>query len=437
MKFVSVNGQSPAVHFRDALFNGIAPDGGLYIPEYLPALRASFLSGVKNTSLQQIGEAVGSLFIDDIPESNLRSIIEQSWNFPIPLNKLENNIYLLELFHGPTLAFKDIGARFMAQSLSYFMREKKRNVTILVATSGDTGSAVAHGFLNVPNIDVFILYPSGKISKLQELQMTTLGGNIHAIEVEGTFDDCQRLVKETLADREAVEKKNLTTANSINLGRLIPQIVYYVWAYAQWKNLNPDSPQSPVVIVPSGNFGNITAAVYAKCMGIPFQYIIAATNANDTVPRYFQTGKYQSKPSVQTYSNAMDVGNPSNFSRLQKLYQNDLPRMAKDITSVSISDEETLSEIRLTYERTNVILDPHTAVGVSAMRKTSNDTPDSPVIIAATAHPSKFPEVIAKAIRQNIPLHPYLKEALNGGKQSQKINADYRIWKALFLNSLL
>jgi threonine synthase len=435
MKFASVRGESPSVSFKDALFNGIAPDGGLYVPEYLPKLSATFLSRIENQSLHKIGRMVASLFIKEIPSTNIQQIVEQAWNFQIPLIQLEENLFLLELFHGPTLAFKDVGARFMAHALSFFLREEQRDVTILVATSGDTGSAVAHGFFNVPHISVYILYPSGKISRLQEQQMTTLGGNIHAVEVDGTFDDCQQLVKETLADHEIVEAKNLTTANSINLGRLIPQVVYYVWAYAQWKQINPKSSIGPTVVVPSGNFGNLTAAVYAKWMGLHVEKFIAATNANDVVPEYFRCGVYQPRPSVQTYSNAMDVGDPSNLARLQKLYGNNIDRISKDIEAMSINDEETLSEIRSTYKRTQYILDPHTAVGVAAARKTLSNRKHQKVIVAATAHPAKFPEVINKAIGVDVTLPPSLQEALNKPKQSTRIAADYAEWKGLLLKS--
>ena len=371
MKFISVNGKSPAVSFQEALFFGIASDGGLYVPEFLPKLSPAFIDNIENYSLQEIGLEVASLFINEIPKQDLKVIIEKALNFPIPLLHLEENIFLLELFHGPTLAFKDVGARFMAETLSYFLQQEKKEITIIVATSGDTGSAVANGFYNVPNISVYVLYPSKKISPLQEKQITTLGNNIHAIEVEGTFDDCQRLVKLALADKELVEKRNLTTANSINLGRLIPQIVYYVWAYTQMKKENLDSihKEKIVVCVPSGNFGNLTAALYAKWIGIPFQKFIAATNANDVVPEYFSTGKFSPRDSVQTYSNAMDVGNPSNLSRIQFLYGNDVQKMKIDTDSVSVSDEETLSEIYTTYKKTNYILDPHTSVGVSALKK--------------------------------------------------------------------
>ncbi len=438
MRFVSIRGQSPAVSFRGALLNGMAPDGSLYVPEYIPSLPRAFLDHLESHSLHSIGHHVASLFIDEIPKSALQRVIQSAWRFPIPLIKLEDDLFLLELFHGPTLAFKDVGARFMAQALSYFFETEERTITIAVATSGDTGAAVAHGFHNVRHTEVYVLYPSGKISMLQEQQMTTLGGNIHAIEVDGTFDDCQRLVKQALADQELVRATNLTTANSINLGRLLPQITYYIWALAQLKNLMPsqNAGTAPTVIVPSGNFGNLTAAVYSKWMGNSIGRFVAATNVNHVVPDYFSSGTYTPRPSVQTYSNAMDVGNPSNFVRLQALYNYDVHRMNRDISAVSVSDEETLAEIRRTYNRTGYILDPHTAVGVAAARRAYAPSGDSPpLIVTATAHPGKFPDVVAKALGREISLPPALREAMNRPKMSTRMPAEYSRWREILLQS--
>ncbi|MBI1806900.1 MAG: threonine synthase [Ignavibacteria bacterium] len=430
MKFVSVRGESRSVSFRDALFQGIAPDGNLYVPSLIPVLPDEFIQQLKDALLHDIGERVIGSFIDEIPSEHLQRIIQKAWNFPIPVVEIENNLFLLELFHGPTLAFKDIGARFMAEVMSYFLDQEQQHVTILVATSGDTGSAVAHGFYNVPNIEVFILYPSGKISHLQEQQMTTLGGNIRAIEVEGTFDDCQRLLKQALNDRDIQKSRMLTTANSINLGRLIPQITYYVWGISQLRQLG--HAEKPIVVVPSGNFGNLTAAVYAKRMGTPIQAFVAATNMNDVVPQYFRTGIFTPRPSVQTMSNAMDVGNPSNFARLQSLYENDVNRFRNDGEAISISEAETLSEIRRTYERTNYILDPHTAVGVAAARRIVHQA-DLPIIVTATAHPAKFPDVVKQAIGTNIPLPPSLQAALIEPKRSVRISSNYDSLKQLLV----
>ncbi len=349
--------------FREALFHGIAPDGGLYVPESIPPLPSSFFNQITQHSLQSIGEQVLSRYIYDIPVASLRTIIGRALDFPIPLVKLQDGLYLLELFHGPTLAFKDVGARFMADACSHFLTIEEKSLTILVATSGDTGSAVAHGFHNVPHITVYILYPSGQISLLQEQQMTTLGGNIRALEVKGTFDDCQALVKQALVDPDVLAAHALTTANSMNVGRLLPQIIYYVWGLSQLAR-NPDTATAhPTIVVPSGNFGNLTAAAYAKRMGTPIGKLVAATNANDVFPQYLQSGIFTPKASLRTLSNAMDVGNPSNMARLQHLYNEDIALMRQDIEAIPISDRETLEEIRTTYHSTKYILDPHTAVG--------------------------------------------------------------------------
>ncbi len=424
MKFQSVLGKSPAVRFRDALFHGLAPDGGLYVPAYLPHLPQRLFDPSSHHSLQSFGEIVMESFIDEIPEVDRAELVRRAWTFPVPLSKLEDNLFLLELFHGPTLAFKDVGARFMAQTLSYFLQREQQRVTILVATSGDTGSAVAHGFFRVPNIDVVVLYPSGKISKLQEQQMATLGENIHALEVEGTFDDCQRLVKETLADRDLVAARNLTTANSINVGRLIPQVVYYLWGVYQLRIVFAVQ-EYPTIVVPSGNFGNLTAAVYAKYMGAPVGGFVAATNENDVVPEYLASGIFTPRASVQTYSNAMDVGNPSNLARLQNLFNGSVEHMRHEMEGVSVTDEETLEEIHVTYQRTGKILDPHTAVGVRAARLLAQNGGRKPFIIAATAHPGKFPEVVEKALGQPMTVPQALVELLDKPKLSVRIRAEY------------
>ncbi len=432
MNFISTIGKSPAVSFRDALFRGMAADSGLYIPDRIPQLSPQTLDTLENFSVHALGQQTLSSFIDEIPPHDLELILQRAWNFALPLVKLTDTIFLLELFHGPTLAFKDVGARFMAEALSFFLVQENREITILVATSGDTGSAVAHGFYNAPNIRVVILYPSGKISLLQEQQMTTLGANIHAVEVQGTFDDCQRLVKQALGDPELVRAKNLTTANSINLGRLLPQIVYYVWALAQLRSST--AARSATFVVPSGNFGNLTAAAYAKYLGAPIDHIVAATNANDVVVQYLETGVFTPRTSLQTLSNAMDVGNPSNLARLQALYQNDAARMRADITAMRISDEETLGEIRRTYNESKCILDPHTAVGVAAARKfAQHRRPSSPVVVAATAHPAKFPEIIEQALGVKIPLPAALQDLLQRQKQSTVIPATYSLLKELLV----
>jgi threonine synthase len=434
VKFVSVLGESPPVNFRDALLHGLAPDGGLYIPEHLPKLPKPFQHYQQFSDLPAIGFEVMSLFLEEISPDSLRRIVELAFNFPIPLVKLEENLFLLELFHGPTLAFKDVGARFMAGAVSHCLAADRREVTIAVATSGDTGSAVADGFHNAPGITVYILYPSGNISNLQEQQMTTLGGNVHAVEVEGTFDDCQRMLKQSLQDREVLAKCFLTTANSINLGRLLPQLVYYVWGMAQWRRAGGESVVLPTVVIPSGNLGNLTAACYAKFLGTPIGSLIAATNSNDSMSHYLATGTFDPHASHKTLSNAMDVGNPSNLARLQALYADDVGHMRKDIRAIRVNDNETLEEIRQTYQLTGYVLDPHTAVGVAAARSVLARTPAStPVIVTATAHPAKFPEVIQQAIQLAVPLPAQLREALSRKKQSIRISARYADWKEVLL----
>jgi len=437
MKFRSLLNEYPRVSFREALFRGIAPDGSLYIPESFPLLPISAKTIDATTGLRGVATQVLCAYIEEIPSEQIQKMVDQAFNFPIRLVNLEEDLYLLELFHGPTLAFKDIGARFMASALSYFLAQEQRELTIAVATSGDTGSAVAQGFLNIPRISVFVLYPSGKISTLQEQQITTVGGNIHAIEVEGTFDDCQRLVKTALADRELVRACNLTTANSINLGRLVPQITYYVWSLLELQRQARRSSHQELTVdvcVPSGNFGNLTAAAYAKRMGASIERLFSASNANEVVPEFFQTGSFRPRPSLQTISNAMDVGNPSNFARLQALYGYNLDTMKRDIASTSVSDEETLVEMRRTYERSATILDPHTAVGVAATRKLKTTHSSSrPTIVVGTAHPAKFPEVVAKALGVTMPLPQQLQEVLGRPKQSTRIPADYDRVRRLLL----
>ena len=427
MRFVSVVGKSPPVPFRDALFAGLAPDGGLYVPEQLPAVVQ--MTASPEVDLPSVAFDVTSPFIDDIPHEALRRIAASALAFPVPLVRLSPRVHILELFHGPTLAFKDVGARFMAHTLGFFLEKEQEHLSLIVATSGDTGSAVAHGFFGVPRIDVYILYPSGKISELQEQQMTTLGGNIHAVEVVGTFDDCQRLVKETFRTRAITSRKRITTANSINVGRLIPQIAYYYWAIVQLQSLY-QIHDGPTVVVPSGNFGNLTAAMYARTMGATIARCVAATNANDVVPRFLLSGHLETQASVRTYSNAMDVGDPSNLARLRHLSGDETLR--RQLLAASVSDEETLDEMRRTFDETGIVLDPHTAVGVRVARNTPAPVP---VIVPATAHPAKFPEVVRKALAQSIPTPPVLAEALNKKKTSIRIDARMDEWTEVVLGS--
>lgn len=431
MIFVSTRDPTITASFHEALFQGIATDGGLYTPNQFPCLPEEPLTQTQsNSSLSQLASNLLTTYIDDVPENHLHDIIHRAFNFPIPLVPLDNNIYLLEVFHGPTLAFKDVGARFMANILAFYLAKEKRHLNILVATSGDTGSAIAHAFHGMAGIDVYILYPSHKITLLQELQMTTLGGNIHAIEVQGTFDDCQQMVKSALMDTELARRHPMSTANSINLARLLPQMVYHAWGVCQFQRLGKTI--APYLSVPSGNFGNLTSAIYAKSLGFPINRFIAATNANDIIPHYLNTGEFHPQSSRKTLSNAMDVGNPSNFERLTAFYHHDMQHMRKDIEGIAISDDETLTEIRYTYENTGYILDPHTAVGVAAARRFGQ----SPIIVTATAHPAKFPEAIQAAIGREADVPERLALMLAGKKQSIQLDNHYAAFRALLSHAM-
>lgn len=440
VRFRSVLGQSPDVSFQEALFRGLAPDGSLYVPERIPRLPDEVIRSSSTRSLTALGLEVVSLFIDEIPLETLEEIFAKALNFPIPLVRLDEDVCLLELFHGPTLSFKDVGARFMAQAMAHFLEQEDKNITVLVATSGDTGSAVAHGFHNVPRVRVVVLYPSGKVSSLQEQQITTLGGNTTAVEVDGTFDDCQKLVKQALAEPDIAGRCNLTTANSINVGRLIPQISYFAWGVAQWQRLRqPErqrgSREKAGFVVPSGNFGNLTAGIYAKRMGVPVDGFVAAVNANDVVPEYLRTGTFAVRPSIQTISNAMDVGNPSNLRRLEHLAGNDLAVLRQYFNGFSVSDEDTRREIKQTFEATSVMLDPHTAVGTHLARRLAKRGGfTTPIIVAATAHPGKFPEIVGETLGRNIPLPEQLERIVRLPKQSTRIAFDFDQLRSLLLD---
>jgi threonine synthase len=427
LKYVSTLGGSAAVDFRTALFRGLAADGSLYAPESLPRLSDAFLASLADRSLHDIAVEALAPFVEGIDREDLAAIVARALDFPIPLTHLIDRLYLLELFHGPTLAFKDVGARFMAQAMSHFLSRERREVAIVVATSGDTGSAVAHGFFGVPHIEVYVLYPKGRVSELQELQMATLGGNIHAIEVEGSFDDCQRLVKRALVERPGSSDRELTTANSINVGRLLPQVAYYLWALAQWRRITARGAKPPHVVVPSGNFGNLTAAAYARAIGCPMGRLVAATNANDVVPEYLRTGRYAPRVSVGTLSNAMDVGDPSNLARLRALFGEAIG-LREGFEARAISDSETLREIRAVAAGTGTVLDPHTAVGMRAARQLFDE---EDAIVAATAHPAKFPEVMRSAFGHDIALPPALAALAGRRKISARIPADDEAFRAL------
>jgi threonine synthase len=372
---------------KEAVFKGLPEDNGLYMPEALPKLPTSFFANLKDYTFHEIGfEVCKNLFGDAIPEDELLGIIERALTFPAPLVKLNDHLHILELFHGPSLAFKDFGARFMAQLMSYFNKGESEELVILVATSGDTGGAVAEGFHKTPGIKVVILYPSGKVSPLQEKQLTTLGENVTALEIDGTFDDCQALVKQAFLDDTLTKKIRLSSANSINIARLIPQALYYFEAYKQLAHY-----ELPVVFcVPGGNFGNLTAGLMAQRMGLQVQRFIAATNVNDVVPEYLRTGTFAPKPSVRTMSNAMDVGNPSNFARMLDLHRSTWNEMSENIKGFSFGDGQTKEAIKEVYEKFDYVIDPHGAVGYLAASAYLKDNPDLQVVVLETAHPSKF-----------------------------------------------
>ena len=403
MKYRSTLHRSQEVSLRDAVLHGSAPDGGLYMPVEIPQLKKDFLERLSSLTLPEIALEVGTLFAgDEIPTQVLRKIVNEAFNFPLPLVTLGGRLHILELFHGPTLAFKDFGARFMARLMAYFVQESGKALTVIVATSGDTGSAVAQAFLSVPGIRVVILYPAGRVSTAQEKQLTTLGQNITALEVSGSFDDCQRLAKQALVDPVVTEKITLTSANSINIARLIPQSFYYFAAVAQLGR-----PESlPIFSVPSGNFGNLTGGLLAKRMGLGVAQFIAPTNANDVVPEFLRSGMLIPRASRHTISNAMDVGNPSNFARIVDLYENDLQAIRHDILGCSFSDEQTLRVMHDVEQRHGYVLDPHTAVGVLGWQSYAKQNQNAAEgIVLATAHPAKFAETVARAtgVRPEMP----------------------------------
>jgi len=395
MKFRSTLRRSPEVSLHEAVLHGSAPDGGLFMPVEIPRAGDAFLEKLPGMPFHEIAREVGGLFCaDEVPPQVLRKIVTDAFDFPVPLVALDERLHILELFHGPTLAFKDFGARFMARLMAYFVQETGKKLTVIVATSGDTGSAVAQAFLGVPGIRVVILYPAGRVSAAQEKQLTTLGQNITALELAGSFDDCQRLAKQALVDPTITEKITLTSANSINIGRLIPQSFYYFAAIAQLK----PSGAPAVFSVPSGNFGNLTGGLLAKRMGLRVEQFVAATNANDVFPEFLQSGALIPRASRHTISNAMDVGNPSNFARIADLYDNDLQAIRRDIWGCSFSDEETLRVMHDVEQRHGYVLDPHTAVGVLGWQKFAKENPRvSRGIVLATAHPAKFAETVARA----------------------------------------
>jgi len=432
MRYRSTSGKAPLTSLRGAVLRGLAPDGGLYMPAEIARHSQQELEDFRGLPFTEVCFRVVRPFAGaELPEEVLWQIVSESINFPVKLVSLSPGLHVLELFHGPTLAFKDFGARFMARLLGYFVRGESKQLTVLVATSGDTGSAVAHGFLGVPGIRVVILYPSKRISEAQEKQFTTLGENITALEVAGSFDDCQRLVKQAFSDEELNKRAFLTSANSINIGRLLPQMFYHVAAYRQL----PVASVPLIVSVPSGNFGNLTAGLFAKRIGLPVARFIASTNANDVVPQYLLNGRFQPRPGIATISNAMDVGSPNNFPRLLDLCRNRLEYVQKEIWGHGATDEETLDAMKMVHERYNYIADPHTAVGVLGWEAYKREHPESAQgLILATAHPAKFGDIVQRAIGSAPPLPERLAGCLKRDKLSLRFSSDYADLKT-FLSS--
>jgi threonine synthase len=417
MNYYSLNNKQIQVSFQEAVIQGLAPDRGLYFPSSITPLSQSFFEDIESLSNEAIAFQVIQQFVgNEIPEAELKQIIAETLCFDFPCVPVEDNVYSLELYHGPTMAFKDVGARFMSRCLGYFNRNDDKKVTVLVATSGDTGGAVASGFLGVKGVEVVILYPSGKVSDIQERQLTTLGQNITALEVDGVFDDCQDMVKKAFLDA-SLQHKNLTSANSINIARWLPQMFYFFFAYKQLKKYN----KPLIVSCPSGNFGNICAGILAKKLGLPISHFVAATNANDTVPQFLQNGKYEPKPSVATISNAMDVGNPSNFIRIQEMYHNDLNEFNKDFSSFTFTDDETKLAMKKIYTNSGYIAEPHGAVGYLGLKREMQNHSNSIGVFLETAHPIKFLDVVEPILNVLLPIPTQIESVLGKDKKSIKI----------------
>lgn len=432
MKYYSTNRQAADASLEEAVVKGLASDKGLFMPYEIKPLPASFYDEIDRLSFQEIACRVADAFFgDDIPADTLDQIVCDTLSFDVPAVKVKENIYSLELFHGPTLAFKDVGARFMARLLGYFIRkERKKQVNVLVATSGDTGSAVANGFLGVDGIHVYVLYPKGKVSEIQEKQFTTLGQNITAIEVDGTFDDCQALVKNAFMDKELNAHMQLTSANSINVARFLPQAFYYFYAYAQLKKLG--KADNLVVCVPSGNFGNITAGLFGKRMGLPVSRFIAANNRNDIFYQYLKTGQYNPRPSVSTIANAMDVGDPSNFARILDLYHGSHEAICAEISGATYTDEQIRETVREVYDETGYLLDPHGACGYRALSEGLK--PGETGVFLETAHPAKFLQTVEDIIGAEVKIPEKLQAFMRGTKQSIQLGKDFASFKGYLLD---
>ena len=431
MRYYSTNGKAPLATLEKAVVKGLAEDKGLYMPERIKPLPQEFFDNIQDMSLQEIAYQVADCFFgEDVDAESLRKIVYDTLSFDIPLVKVEEPIYSLELFHGPTLAFKDVGARFMARLLQYFLqKENKGSVNVLVATSGDTGSAVANGFLGVEGIHVYVLYPKGKVSPIQECQFTTLGQNITAIEVDGVFDDCQALVKNAFMDEELNAKMQLTSANSINVARFLPQSFYYFYAYAQLKKKLKG--EKVVCCVPSGNFGNICSALFGKRMGLPINRFIAANNANDIFYNYLQTGHYEPKPSVQTIANAMDVGDPSNFARILDLYGKSHEAICQDISGATYTDQQIAETMKRCLAETGYQLDPHGACGYQALRDGLQE--DEVGFFLETAHPAKFKQTVDEICGGDVAIPERLQAFMKGTKQSVSMSKNFSDFKAFLM----
>lgn len=432
MKYYSTNKQSENVELQEAVVKGLAADKGLYMPEQLKKLPREFYDTMEDLSFQEIAYRVADAFFgEDVPADVLKEIVYDTLSFDTPVVHVKDNIYSLELFHGPTLAFKDVGGRFMARLLSYYIKKQgQKDVNVLVATSGDTGSAVANGFLGVEGIQVYVLYPKGKVSEIQEKQFTTLGQNITALEVDGTFDDCQALVKAAFMDKELNEKYLLTSANSINVARFLPQAFYYFYAYAQLKKAG--KADELVICVPSGNFGNITAGLFAKKMGLPVKRFIAANNKNDIFYQYLQTGEYNPKPSVATIANAMDVGDPSNFARVIDLYGNSHAAVTAEISGTTYTDEQIRETVKKVYQETGYLLDPHGACGYRALEEGLQ--PQETGVFLETAHPAKFLETVEAIIGEEVEIPAKLQAFLRQEKKSIPVERDFDSFKTFFMS---
>ena len=430
--FYSTRDKIAKVSLEKAVMKGLAEDGGLFMPHHISMMPDSFFNQIDSLSFPEISFEVSKALLQDaIPANDLKEVIEKAINFDAPLKALSSGIYALELFHGPTLSFKDFGARFMAQLMGYFVQRNDQTLNILAATSGDTGSAIAQAFLNVPGVRVWILYPKGKVSWSQEKQLTTMGHNISALEIEGTFDDCQLLVKQAFCDHRLRQKLMLTSANSINIARLIPQTFYYFYAYAQIKERN-----APLVCsVPCGNFGNLTAGLLARKMGLPINQFIAATNSNDSVPKYLKSGIFEPHPSMHTLSNAMDVGNPSNFARMLDLYEHQWKKMSTDIVGASFTDSQTESALREVFAKDRYVLDPHGAVAYLGLQSYLSQNPGKiKGLFLETAHPSKFADDVERIINQKPPIPGRLQEVLSQEKQSIVLSTRYDDLRNLLLS---